>query len=95
MSNKLSNNNNKNNNKPICRTAFALYARGQKSFFFSVRIVAEESFDSFILQFRGKRDDTGNLTYPGKWIQIPHVSKMINCKKYRGAAVIDRGKFII
>ena len=29
MSNDLSPNNN-NNNKPICRTAFALYARGQK-----------------------------------------------------------------
>ena len=46
-------------------------------------------YDSFILQMRGRQ--SGNVTYPGKWIKIPNIAKQINCGKFRGAAVIDKG----
>ena len=59
-------------------------------YFFSVKIIAEEVFDSFILEVRGRRDQ-GNVTYPGKWIQIPKIAKTIDCQRFKGAAVIDKG----
>ena len=40
---------------------------------------------------RGRRDEQGNTTYPGEWIKIPKIAKKINCNRYRGAAVIDKG----
>ena len=57
----------------------------------TVKIVAEQSYDSFILQIRGRRDETGNVTYPGKWIKIPHIAHQIDCGRKRGVAVIDKG----
>ena len=43
---------------------------------------------------RGRRDEEGNVTYPGKWIEIPKIAKTINCNKYREAAIIDKGSVI-
>ena len=56
-----------------------------------MRIVAEESFDSFILQIRGKRDEAGNVTYPGEWMALPGIAKKIGCGKYRNVAIVDKG----
>ena len=65
--------------------------RDINSSIFSVKIVGNEQFDSFILQVRGPRNEEGNATFPGKWIKIPKIAKTINCNKYREAAIIDKG----
>ena len=59
----------------------------------SVQLVAEEtddSFDSFIIQVRGP-DDSGNTTFYGQWIDFPQIGELIDCGKYRGAAIVDKG----
>ena len=37
-------------------------------------------FDSFILQMRGRQ--SGNVTYPGKWIKIPNIAKQIKVNSF-------------
>ena len=59
---------------------------------FSVKIIAEEVYDSFILEIRGRREQ-GNVTYPGKWVQIPKIAKTMTCDRFKGAAVVDKGIF--
>ena len=61
-------------------------------FVFSVKIIAEEVYDSFILEIRGRREQ-GNVTYPGKWVQIPKIAKTMTCDRFKGAAVVDKGIF--
>ena len=61
----------------------------------SVQLLAEESddsFDSFIIQVRGEKvDDSGNTTFYGQWIDFPQIGELIDCGKYRGAAIVDKG----
>ena len=49
-------------------------------------------YDSFILEIRGRREQ-GNVTYPGKWVQIPKIAKTMTCDRFKGAAVVDKGIF--
>ena len=60
----------------------------------SVQLVAEsdeKSFDSFIIQVVGRLDDSGNFTFYGQWKSIPQIGELIDCRKYRGAAIVDKG----
>ena len=60
----------------------------------SVQLVAEsdeKSFDSFIIQVVGRLDDSGNFTFFGQWKSIPQIGELIDCGKYRGAAIVDKG----
>ena len=59
----------------------------------SVQLVAESerSFDSFIIQVRGEDDDSKNSTFYGQWKGIPQIGELIDCGKYRGAAIVDKG----
>ena len=58
----------------------------------SVQLVAESerSFDSFIIQVRGEDDDSKNSTFYGQWKGIPQIGELIDCGKYRGAAIVDK-----
>ena len=52
---------------------------------------SERSFDSFIIQVRGEDDDSKNSTFYGQWKGIPQIGELIDCGKYRGAAIVDKG----
>ena len=56
--------------------------------------MTDETYDSFILQIRGRpqRDEHGNVTYPGQWVEIPHIAQKMDCHDHRNAAIIDKGK---
>ena len=76
---------------------FSVYSNcmSKYSSIISVQLVAEESddsFDSFIIQVRGEKvDDSGNTTFYGQWIDFPQIGELIDCGKYRGAAIVDKG----
>jgi len=66
---------------------FSRYRAGKE---YEIKIIAEEVYDSFILEIRGRREQ-GNVTYPGKWVQIPKIAKTMTCDRFKGAAVVDKG----
>ena len=58
---------------------------------FSVRLVAERTYQSFLLEARGPapRPD-GNATLVGEWVRVPAISKHIHCLGRRRSAVSDK-----
>ena len=57
----------------------------------SVRLVAERTYQSFLLEARGPapRPD-GNATLVGEWVRVPAISKHIHCLGRRRSAVSDK-----
>jgi len=71
---------------------FSRYRAGKE---YEIQLVAEsdeKSFDSFIIQVVGRLDDSGNFTFYGQWKSIPQIGELIDCGKYRGAAIVDKGR---
>jgi hypothetical protein len=58
---------------------------------FPVKILAEDTFDSFLVQMRGRRDENGNITFVGDWKNLPRIAKTMRCGKYPKAAIVDKG----
>ncbi|TRY74670.1 hypothetical protein TCAL_11927, partial [Tigriopus californicus] len=65
------------------------YRRNRK---YKVSIVAEEYFDSFMVQARGRPTDDGNTSHVGSWVDIPSIGAIIRCRQNPRAAVVDKGR---
>ena len=64
-----------------------------KSLVILVKIIAEGTYDSFMIQMVG-RDKYNNKTFYGTWLEIPPISKTISCDDtgYIQTTVIDKGR---
>ena len=63
--------------------------------FILVKIIAEGTYDSFMIQMVG-RDKYNNKTFYGTWLEIPPIAKMISCDDtgYIQTTVIDKGDYL-
>lgn len=59
---------------------------------YKVSIVAEEYFDSFMIQARGRPTADGNTSHVGSWVDIPSIGAIIRCGQNPRAAVVDKGR---
>ena len=44
-----------------------------------------------MVQVRG-RDEDGNMTHVGSWVDVPRIAAVLRCDNNKLAAVVDKGK---